>query len=95
MTDSPVPAEGWHVSRGAHHELHVGYPDEAAYAGAVRALVDEKFASRLAARDHTLWGEAAEEESRKRLGWVGLSSASRAMISDIAELEVELREQQV
>lgn len=95
MTDSTAPAEGWHIARGAHHELHVGYADEAAYVAALRQLVDDKVASRLADRDHTLWGEAAEDESSKRLGWVGLSTASRSMISDIAQLEVELREKQI
>ncbi|HYF72063.1 MAG TPA: glucose-6-phosphate isomerase [Nocardioides sp.] len=95
MTDPTSPAEGWHIARGDHYELHVGYRDEAAYVAALRELVEDKVASRLAARDHTLWGEAAEAESSKRLGWVGLSAASRSMISDIAELEVELREQQI
>lgn len=95
MNDQPAPATGWHLARGDHHELHVGYRDESAYVAAVRDLVDQKIASRLAARDHTLWGPAAEEEARKRLGWVGLSRSSRGMISDIAELEVELREQEL
>lgn len=95
MSNSSVPTGGWHVAQGDHHELHVGYRDEAAYTAAVRALVDDKVASRLAARDHTLWGPAAEDEAGKRLAWVGLSEASRSMISDIAELEVELREQEI
>ncbi len=95
MTDTAVPAEGWHIARGDHHELHVGCGDKAAYVAALRALVEDEVASRLAARDHTLWGPAAEEEAGKRLGWVGLSETSRSMISDIAELEVELREQEI
>ncbi|HEY0950452.1 glucose-6-phosphate isomerase [Nocardioides sp.] len=95
MTDTAVPAEGWHIARGDHHELHVGCGDKAAYVAALRALVEDKVASRLAARDHTLWGPAAEDEAGKRLGWVGLSESSRSMISDIAELEVELREQEI
>ena len=95
MSGTPAPATGWHLARGDHHELHIGYRDEAAYVAAVRDLVDDKVASRLAARDHTLWGAAAEEEAGKRLGWVGLSQASLSMISDIAELEVELREQEL
>ena len=95
MTATAVPAEGWHIARGDHHELHVGCGDKAAYVAALRALVEDEVASRLAARDHTLWGPAAEEEAGKRLGWVGLSETSRSMISDIAELEVELREQEI
>ncbi|MBI2244290.1 MAG: glucose-6-phosphate isomerase [Nocardioides sp.] len=42
-----------------------------------------------------MWGSAAEDEAAKRLGWVGLSRSSRDLISDIAELEVELREQEL
>lgn len=95
MSDHPAPVGGWHVARGDHHELHVGFRDESAYVAAVRGLVDDKVASRLAARDHTLWGSAAEDEAAKRLGWVGLSRSSRDLISDIAELEVELREQEL
>ena len=95
MTDTAVPAEGWHIARGDHHEMHVGCGDKAAYVAALRELVEDKVASRLAARDHTLWGPAAEEEAGKRLGWVGLSESSRSMISDIAELEVELREREI
>ena len=92
MSDHPAPATGWHLAQGDHHELHVGYRDQKVYVAAVRDLVDAKVASRLAAGDHTLWGPAAEEEAGKRLGWVGLSRSSRDLISDIAELEVELRE---
>ena len=38
----------------------------------VPTLVAERFASRLFAKDATLWGPEAEDESGKRLGWVGL-----------------------
>ena len=61
-----------------HYELFFGYRDEAAFAAQVEQLVADRFASRLAAKDHTLWGQAAEEESAKRLGWVDLSHTSPA-----------------
>ena len=48
------------------YELFFGYRDEAAFAAQVQQLVGERFASRLAAKDHTLWGEAAEAESAKK-----------------------------
>ena len=64
-------------------------------AAAVEELVADRVASRLFARDATLWGEAAEEESAKRLGWVDLSVRSRALVSDIAALEVQLRQRGV
>lgn len=95
MSGAPDPHPGWYLARGAHHELHLGYRDEEAYAAAVRQLVDDKVASRLAQRDHTLWGEAAQDEAGKRLAWVGLSQSSRNLVSDIAELEVEMRQQEL
>lgn len=54
------------------------------------ALVDEKFASRLFAKDHTLWGEAAEDESSKRLGWVEAAEVSAPLVPEIAQLRSEL-----
>jgi glucose-6-phosphate isomerase len=56
----------------------------------VPELVAEKFASRLFDRDATLWGSAAEAESSKRLGWVGLHRTSRPLIGEIAALRDEL-----
>ncbi len=56
----------------------------------VPALVGDRFASRLFDRDATLWGEAAEPESSKRLGWVGLHRTSRPLIGEIAALRDEL-----
>lgn len=47
----------------------------------VPTLVEEKFASRLFSRDHTLWGPEAEDEASKRLAWVGLPEASRPLLS--------------
>ena len=35
----------------------------------VPQLVEDRFASRLFAKDHTLWGADAEDEASKRLGW--------------------------
>ena len=78
---------------GAAFELFFGYPDEKAFASTVEKLVTDRVASGIAAQDPTLWGPAAEEESAKRLSWVSLPSASRTLVSDIAELEVELNEQ--
>jgi glucose-6-phosphate isomerase len=78
----------------AHERLSVwlSCPDDAAYERILGDLVRDKVASRIAAQDPTLWGEAAEEEAGKRLAWVALSEASRGLVSDIAALEVQLRE---
>ncbi|MFC5178607.1 glucose-6-phosphate isomerase [Nocardioides taihuensis] len=82
----------WNAASGPGHDLRFGYPDEAALAAAVEELVTDRVASRLFARDATLWGEAAEEESAKRLGWVDLPETSRPLLTEIAALEVELRQ---
>ena len=79
---------GWNTTEGAGgFELFFGYPDEAAYAAAVERQVADGVASRLAARDHTLWGPAAEDESARRLGWVGLAAESRPLVTEILELK--------
>lgn len=78
---------------GTHFELFFGYRDEAAFAAQVHQLVGDRFASRLAAKDHTLWGTAAEEESAKRLGWVDLSATSRPLVEEITALRDQLHEQ--
>ena len=57
-----------------------------------RALVEEGFAGKLFDRDATLWGPDAEEESAKRLSWVGLPRSSRPLIGEISALRSELNE---
>jgi glucose-6-phosphate isomerase len=59
----------------------------------VPALVADRFASRLFDRDAGLWGEAAEPEASKRLGWTGLHRSSRPLLGEIAALREELREE--
>lgn len=66
-----------------------------AVSAAVPDLVTDEVASRLFAQDHTLWGPAAEEESAKRLAWVGLARTSRPLVGEIAALRDDLRERGV
>ncbi|MFF1832367.1 glucose-6-phosphate isomerase, partial [Paenarthrobacter sp. NPDC058040] len=40
------------------------------------SLVEDKIASRIFAKDHTLWGPDAESESAIRLGWVEAPAVS-------------------
>lgn len=61
----------------------------------VPGLVDHEFASRLAAKDHTLWGPAAEDEASQRLGWVSPFESSRPLVEKIVELRQELAVDQV
>lgn len=56
----------------------------------VPGLIDHEFASRLAAKDHTLWGSEAEAEASERLGWVALFDDSRALLPRIGGLREEL-----
>jgi glucose-6-phosphate isomerase len=81
----------WNTVSGEGYELFFGYADEPAFAGAVGRLVTDRVASRLAARDHTLWGPEAESEAGKRLAWVDLAEASRALVPDIEAVRDELR----
>jgi glucose-6-phosphate isomerase len=57
---------------------------------AVARLVDDKVASRILARDHTLWGSDAEEEASKRLSWVDLARTSRPLLAEIDALRAQL-----
>ena len=72
----------------------LGVAATGAAAGAVAThvptLVADRVASRLFAKDHTLWGPAAEEESAKRLAWTGLPRTSRHLIGEVAALRDEL-----
>ena len=93
MSQEGSPAEGgtaWNTVAGDGFELFFGYRDEAAFAAQVQQLVADRFASRLGAKDPTLWGVAAEEEAAKRLGWVDLSVTSQPLVEAITALRDEL-----
>ena len=52
-------------------------------------LVADKVASRIAAKDFTLWGKDAEAESSIRLGWVTSATDSQALVERIIALRDE------
>jgi len=54
-------------------------------------LVADQVASRIFAKDATLWGADAEAESAIRLGWVEAPEVSAALLADITALRDELR----
>jgi glucose-6-phosphate isomerase len=56
----------------------------------VPALVKDGFASSLFAKDPTLWGSDAEEESAKRLSWVSLPQTSQPLVEELRTLRAEL-----
>ena len=49
-------------------------------------LVEERIATRIFAKDHTLWGPDAEAESAIRLGWVEAATVSQPLVKDLLEL---------
>ena len=71
---------------------HSGLVSEA-IAKFVPDLVSEKIASRIFAKDHTLWGKDAEEESAVRLGWVDAAKNALALIPDLKQLRAQLASQ--
>ena len=52
----------------------------------VPGLVEEQFASKLFDKDPTLWGPAAEEEAKIRLGWTEAATVSRPLVAEILQL---------
>lgn len=56
----------------------------------VDQLVAAKVASRIAAKDSSIWGELAQPEAAIRLGWVTSATDSRDLLPDIFALRDEL-----
>ncbi|MET3720467.1 MULTISPECIES: glucose-6-phosphate isomerase [unclassified Arthrobacter] len=54
-------------------------------------LVADRIATRIFAKDHTLWGPDAEAESAVRLGWVEAATVSQALVGGILELRDALK----
>ncbi|TDC63807.1 glucose-6-phosphate isomerase [Micromonospora sp. KC207] len=64
--------------------------DRSAPASTRDALVARRVPARLAAKDPTLWGPAAEAEARARLGWLDTHRRSLELLPQLAELTAEL-----
>jgi glucose-6-phosphate isomerase len=60
------------------------------YTETLEQLVQDKVASRIAAKDSTLWGEEAQDEASVRLNWVELHESSRPLLAEIDALHAEL-----
>ncbi|MEJ2859685.1 glucose-6-phosphate isomerase [Actinomycetospora flava] len=58
----------------------------------VEKLVGDGAASKLSAKDATLWGPDAEPEASKRLEWVSLHETSRPLVDELAALRRELHD---
>jgi glucose-6-phosphate isomerase len=55
------------------------------------ALLADKVATRIFAKDPTLWGPDAEAEASVRLGWVEAATVSQGLVADILALRDALR----
>lgn len=55
------------------------------------ALLEDRIATRIFAKDHTLWGPDAEAESAVRLGWVEAATVSQPLVSEILALRDALK----
>ncbi|MET4094331.1 glucose-6-phosphate isomerase [Arthrobacter sp. UYCu712] len=55
------------------------------------ALLEDKVATRIFAKDATLWGPDAEADASVRLGWVEAATVSRPLVADILALRDALR----
>lgn len=75
---------------GVDDAAHVAVTVTGAAADAVGAhspgLVADAVASRIAAKDFTLWGAEAEAESKIRLGWTELHHTTRGVLAELDAL---------
>ncbi|MDD1477634.1 glucose-6-phosphate isomerase [Arthrobacter sp. H16F315] len=55
------------------------------------ALLADKVATRIFAKDPTLWGSEAEAEASVRLGWVEAATVSQSLVAEILALRDALR----
>ncbi|WP_026923035.1 glucose-6-phosphate isomerase [Glycomyces arizonensis] len=60
---------------------------------AVDRLRGEGVPAKLAAKDATLWGPAAQEEAAIRLGWIDTFERSKELVAPLAKLRAEFHEQ--
>jgi glucose-6-phosphate isomerase len=59
------------------------------------ALLEDRVATRIFAKDPTLWGPDAEAEASVRLGWVDAATVSQPLVPGILELRDALRSEGV
>ncbi len=71
-------------------EIHVTGHVKSVVDETLPGLVADLVASGITAGDASLWGDAAEEEASKRLGWVQAVSVSRPLVPEIEALRQDL-----
>lgn len=72
--------------------VHTSHEIKDAVEGQLPQLVKDRVASRLAAKDASLWGKKAALEAVQRLGWANPFPSSRPLLEPIAELRGTLKE---
>lgn len=77
---------------GDQQSVEVAYsvPSQAEFAETLQRAIDDRVASRIKARDSTLWGPDAESEASIRLSWTHLPESSRPLVAEILALRDEL-----
>ncbi|MYM19168.1 glucose-6-phosphate isomerase [Brevibacterium sp. 5221] len=73
-----------------HTTVSLGVRSEAEFDEQLAAILDARAASRIAAGDGGVWGDAASAEAQRRLGWTGLPLESVGLVERIGELRSEL-----
>ena len=89
MSDQQTDGDLAEVAGGGLR-LRFQYPEIGSYSAAVDELVADRVASRITARDATLWGPDAESEAAIRLSWPTLADSSRPLLAEIAALREQL-----
>jgi glucose-6-phosphate isomerase len=56
----------------------------------LRAAIEQRVASLIAAQDATLWGPGAQSEASIRLSWTQLPETSRPLVAQVTELREQL-----
>lgn len=67
----------------------------AAFTANLETLLESSFASRLAQRDATCWGERAAAEAAIRLGWLDFAASANQIIQEAAQLRSALGADQI
>ena len=58
----------------------------------LQTLIEAEFATKLASKDFTLWGEASEAEASIRLGWVDPIQDATELLPEILKLKQDFKE---
>ena len=65
--------------------------DSGTYLETLASMAADRLGSRLAAHEDTLWGEQAQPEASRRLGWVDLAAQDRQAVEAYVDAAAEVR----